>query len=148
MWKDKTLSGVVAIFFCLFAMTAMAADETPSGTVTLEQVEVSFIGSAKAGGGALTYKGKSYPFRLGGLGIGGFGVSKISATGNVYRLKDASDFEGIFGGLRAGIVVVDKGLKGGLWLENRKGVVMHLVPKREGLALSMGADGVVIEFEK
>jgi hypothetical protein len=148
MLKCKTVSGFVAIFFGLFAMTAIAAEESPSGTVTLEQVEVSFIGSAKAGGGTLTYQGKSYPFRLGGLGVGGFGISKISATGNVYKLKNLADFQGVFGGLRAGIVVVDKGLKGGLWLENTKGVVMHLTPKREGLALSMGADGVVIELEK
>ena len=77
-----------------------------------------------------------------------FGISKISATGEVYRLKKAADFQGVYGGLRAGIVVLDQGLKGGIWMENTKGVVMHLNPKRKGLALSLGVDGLAVEFEK
>jgi hypothetical protein len=127
--------------------TSVAAEERPTATVTFEEIEVSFIGSAKVGGGELTYKGKKYPFKLGGLGVGGIGVSKISGIGKVYRLKKLNDFEGVYGGLRAGIVVVDKGLEGGIWMENLKGVVLNLQPKRKGLALSLGADGVAIEFE-
>ena len=127
---------------------AFAADEKPVATLTLEQIEVSFIGSAKTGGGELMYNGKKYPFKIGGLGVGGIGVAKISATGTVYRMKKVSDFQGVYGGLRAGIVVANKGLKGGIWMENTKGVVLNLQPKRQGLALSLGADGVAIEFEK
>ena len=125
-----------------------AADEKPTATLTFDKIEVSFIGSAKTGGGELMYKGKKYPFKMGGLGVGGIGVSRISGTGTVYRLKKMSDFQGVYGGLRAGIVVVDKGLKGGIWMENTKGGVLNLQPKRQGLSLSLGADGVAIEFEK
>jgi hypothetical protein len=132
----------------MFSISAIAADEKASGTVTLEKYEVSFIGSIKTGVGELTFQGKKYPFKIGGLGVGGIGVTKINATGEVYRLKNVADFQGVYGGLRAGITVGDKGLTGGIWVENTKGVVMHLVPKRKGLALSLGADGIVIELEK
>jgi hypothetical protein len=148
-FKNKVTATLFAFLAgILVTGTSVAAEERPTATVTFEKIEVSFIGSAKVGGGELTYKGKKYPFNLGGLGVGGIGVSKISGIGNVYKLKKLSDFEGIYGGLRAGIVVIDKGLKGGIWMENTKGVVLNLQPKRKGLALSLGVDGVAIEFEK
>ena len=147
--KNRIPAGVIAVVLGLFALSAVAAmEEKPSGTVEFDQIEVSFIASAKTGGGTLIFDGKEYPFKLGGLGVGGIGVSRISGTGKVYRLKKVSDFQGVYGGLRAGIVVADKGFKGGVWMENPKGVIMHLTPKRQGLALSLGADGVAVEFEK
>jgi hypothetical protein len=44
-------------------------------------------------------------------------------------------------------VAGDAELKGGLWMENPAGVQIHMVPRRSGLALSLGADGVVITFD-
>ena len=146
-WRKSLLNAIVVIFG-MFSTTAMAADEMPSGKVTLEHIEVSFIASAKTGGGVLTFQGKKYPFKLGGLGVGGIGVTKVDATGEVYRLKNVGDFQGTYGGLRAGITVGKDLAQGGLWMENTKGVVMHLIPRRKGLALSLGADGVLIELEK
>ena len=40
-----------------------------------------FIGSGMLGGGTLYYGGQAYPFKLGGLGIGGIGVSRRFAPG-------------------------------------------------------------------
>lgn len=148
MFGRKSFFHAFVVIFGMFAGAAMAAEETPSGTVTLEQIEVSFIASAKTGGGVLTFQGKEYPFKVGGLGVGGIGVAKIDATGEVYRLKNVADFQGTYGGLRAGITVGKDMAQGGLWMENTKGVVMHLIPKRKGLALSLGADGILIELEK
>ena len=147
--KDRITAGLIAFIAGLFALSVVAAaEEKPSGTITFEEIEVSFIGSAKSGGGMLTFQGKKYPFHIGGLGVGGFGLAKISGVGEVYRLNSVSDFEGLYGGLRAGIVVGETGLKGGIWMENVKGPIIHLRPKREGLGLSMGADGIVIELTK
>ena len=148
MFKRFVFTSAVVLLYGIASINTLAAEEMASGTVTLEQIEVSFIGSAKTGGGTLNYQGKTYHFKVGGLGVGGIGVSKINATGEVYRLKNLSDFEGVYGGLRSGIVVGKKGMEGGIWVENTKGVFMHLIPKRSGLALSLGADGIVIELEK
>ena len=58
-----------------------------SGTVSIEQLQVAFIGSGGAGEGTLHFHGKSYRFSVGGLGVGGFGVSKMEATGDVLVIE-------------------------------------------------------------
>ena len=128
----------------LFAVPAMAA--TPSGTVTITQTQIAFIGSGNLGGGTLKYGGKSYDFTIGGLGIGGFGISKIEASGNVYDLKKLADFAGAYVQGRYGAVVGSKST-GELWLTNANGVSLSLKAKRQGLALSLGGDAIYIDFD-
>jgi len=136
----------------LFAAGSLAATSTfgddlkKSGTVTIEQVQIAFIGSGNLGGGRLQFNGRTYNFTVGGLGIGGFGVSKMTATGAVYNLKDVNDFPGTYGQARYGAVVGTKST-GSLWLQNTRGVVLELKAAREGLALSLGADAVYIKFD-
>ncbi len=117
-----------------------------SGTVTIDQVQVAFILSGNVGGGKLHYQGKTYPFSIGGLGVGGFGVSSIEATGTVYNLFKLNDFAGAYGEARTGIVVGTLSA-GTLWLENPQGVYMKLAAKRKGVALSLGVDGILIGFD-
>ncbi len=137
----------VGLVFATTAAFAGAQEDRPlSGTLTVEQVQVAFIGSANLGGGKLNYKGKSHDFTIGGLGIGGFGISRIDATGEVYGLNKLEDFAGAYGQARYGAVIADAST-GELWLENTKGVVIHLDAKRVGLALSLGVDGVIIDLQ-
>jgi hypothetical protein len=140
---------LVAVGFaawCLAAGPASADDLKKSGTFTVEQVQIAFIGSGNLGGGTLKFGGKSYDFTIGGLGIGGFGVSKITGTGTVYNLRDRNDFAGTYGQARYGLAIGTKST-GELWLQNTKGVVLQLNADREGLALSLGADAVRIKFD-
>src|SRR5215475_7918330 len=66
---------------------AFAGDMVKSGTLKIEQVQIAFIGSGNLGGGTLFFGGKQYDFTVGGLGVGGFGVSQMTATGTVYNLR-------------------------------------------------------------
>lgn len=118
-----------------------------SGTVYMEQVQMAFIGSGGAGDGVLHWRGNSFRFSVGGLGVGGFGVSKMQASGEVYNLRELSQFPGAYGSARYGAAAGNQG-GGQLWLENPQGVVMSLKAHREGLALSLGADAVLIEFKR
>ena len=46
---------------------SVAAQETPpkpTGTVTIRQYQVAFIGSGSGGGGTLRFQGRNYPFKL------------------------------------------------------------------------------------
>ena len=117
-----------------------------SGTVRIEQVQIAFIGSGNLGGGTLTTGGKSYEFTVGGLGIGGFGVSRMVATGTVYNLSNVSDFAGAYVQGRYGLAVGDLST-GELMLTNAKGVALRLKADRSGLALSLGGDAVYIDFD-
>jgi hypothetical protein len=127
-------------------MPAIAEDLAKSGTVEIEQVQIAFLYSGNLGGGRLYFKGKSYPFSVGGLGIGGIGVSRMQAVGQVYNLKDIKDFSGAYGQARYGFAAGDTS-GGKLWLQNTMGVVIELAAKREGLALSLGADAVYFSFK-
>jgi len=129
------------------ASVASAADDlVQSGTLTIEQVQIAFIGSGNLGGGTLLVGGQEYSFSVGGLGIGGFGVSRMEATGSVYNLKNINDFAGAYVQARYGIAVGSMST-GQLWLRNSHGVVLELKAKRSGLALSLGGDAVYINFD-
>ena len=127
--------------------SAYAQDELKkSGTIEIDQLQVALLISGNVGGGKLTFEGKTYEFTVGGLGVGGIGVASIDAKGIVYNLNKLEDFEGVYGQARAGIVVGTAGT-GNFWLENPSGVYIELESERSGLALSLGADGVVIDFD-
>jgi len=123
-----------------------AEDLKPSGTIRIEQVQIAWIGSGNLGGGKLQFDGKTYDFTIGGLGVGGFGVSKITAAGTVYNLTKLTNFQGSYFQGRYGLAVGGAST-GELWLKNSNGVVMKLKAERVGLALSLGGDAIYIELE-
>ena len=122
---------------------ATLGGKPPSGYVEMNEVQIAYIGSAGGGNGVLRFHGKQYPFTVGGLGVGGFGISTIDAKGEVYNLTDVAQFPGAYAQGRYG-AAVGTASTGDLWLENPNGVVMHLQAKRTGLMLSLGGDAVVI----
>ncbi len=146
--KALGLAMAVLAVIALQHGSAFAQSKKPqqTGTITIDQVQVAFIFSGNVGGGKLHFKGKTYPFSIGGLGVGGIGISTMDATGEVYDLKKLADFEGGYGQARTGIVLGDKSA-GSLWLENSAGVYLHLKAKRKGIALSLGVDGIYIKFD-
>jgi hypothetical protein len=87
----------------MFCATALAADQKPSGTVEISQVQVAFIGSRNLGGGTFHYDGRNYSFTVGGPGIGGFDISKMEATGTIYDPKRLADFPGAYVQERYGV---------------------------------------------
>jgi hypothetical protein len=140
------LATALAAALILAAPRHAASDDlVQSGTVSIRQVQIAWIGSANLGGGTLNYNGQTWNFEIGGLGIGGFGVSEIKAHGEVYNLPSIAYFPGAYVQGRYGIVVGDLSA-GELWLKNANGVVLHLKADRIGLALSLGGDAIYIRM--
>ena len=121
-------------------------DLRKSATLEIDQVQVALFYSGNLGGGKLHYDGKTHHFTVGGLGIGGIGASKMEAIGQVYNLTKLEDFPGAYGQARYGFAAGTESA-GSMWLQNPNGVVIELKTKREGLALSLGADAVYIAFK-
>ena len=46
-------------------------------------------------------QGKSYRFKIGGIRVGGIGISKFTAKGEVYDLENPADFYGSYGSYAA-----------------------------------------------
>jgi hypothetical protein len=123
------------------------AGKTPDGTVEMQQVQAAYMASAGGGSGVLRHRGRSYPFRVRGVGVGGIGASTIEADGEVYNLPDVSRFPGRYVQGRYGLAV-GRASTGDLWLQNDAGVIMHLKAKRTGLMLSLGGDAVLISMDQ
>ena len=130
----------------LFVGRSASADLVQSGTVTIEQVQIAFIGSGNLGGGKLMAGGRKYDFSIGGLGVGGIGVSRMTARGTVYNMANIADFPGAYLQARYGLAVGDLST-GELVLQNARGVVLRLKAERTGLALSLGGDAVYVDFD-
>ena len=139
----------VALAAALAAGSAATAADKPlvkSGTIAISETQVGFLVGGSGGGGTLTYKGKTYPFKIGGLSVGNIGISKTKATGTVYNLTDLSQFTGTYAKAEAS-ATLGAGA-GALQLENDKGVVIKLETTSGGVQLSVGGGGVKITLKK
>jgi len=121
--------------------------QAPDGFVEMHEVQAAYIGSGSGGAGSLLFRGAQYEFKVGGVGIGGIGLSTIEATGEVYNLNDLGQFPGTYGQARYGFAI-GTASGGDLWLQNEAGVIMHLKAKRTGLMLSLGGDAVLISLSQ
>jgi hypothetical protein len=119
----------------------------PSGSVTLHVGQAGYIGAVSKGGGVLHFRGRNYPFEVAGAGVGGVGITRFDGKGPVYNLTSVAEFAGPFAQVRTGLAIGFRG-KGKMMLRNRHGVVMQLSGTRKGLALSTGADAMVVSFAK
>jgi len=140
-----------AAFLGLFVVTAGVASaqttKAPSGTVTIDETQFGFIIGGSIGGGVLTFKGKTYKFKIGGLSVGAnFGAAKVSAAGQVYDLPDISKFAGTYAKLDGNATI--GGGVGGTVLRNEHGVIMKLNSTQEGLQFNLSANGVQVTLEK
>ena len=106
-----------------------------------------FAGGAGVGTGALTFKGKTYPFKLVGTVSGPARSRSSTSSGEVYKLEDIKAFSGPYVQGTGRNRPRNSG-KGDLWLENKAGVVMHLTGTQTGAALSLGRDEILIELGK
>jgi|UPI0003238B4F hypothetical protein len=130
-----------------FGASAADAPKKPSGTVSINETQFALIVGGSTGGGVLTYQGKKYPFKIGGMSLGAnVGASKLAATGEVYDLTDVSKFPGTFTKLESSITL--GGGVGGTVLKNENGVIMRLTSTSEGLQFNLSASGVTVKLDK
>ena len=129
----------------LIASVASAEEKIPSGTVEIDETQLGFIIGGDIGKGVLHYKGVDFYFKTGGIKVGGMGIAKISAVGEVYDLFDIDQFPGIYVTGDYGIAL--GGGVGGLVLKNENGVYLRLRSTLEGVALAVGLEGITIKLE-
>lgn len=135
----KILGSIIVTLTLLVGVQAFAADaEKPVGKVSIEEKQFGLLLGGSTGSGILTFHGKKIPFELKGLSAGlNVGVSKMSAVGEVYALKDISQFPGTYTKVDAAVAV--GGGAGALHLKNENGVVMTLHSRTKGLDVNLGS---------
>lgn len=115
----------------------------PSATVSIREWSAAYYGSAAAGKGTLYFNGR-HRFTISGLGAGGMGAQKISASGKVYNLNNLSQFSGTYRGISQGLTLIEGKMHAKL--TNGSGVVMYLAGETEGVASSMGAEAFEVNL--
>jgi len=116
-----------------------------AGTVEIEQVQVAFIGSGNVGGGTLGFQGKSYASGSAGWAWAASASPRCRRRRGL-QPEGASPVPRRLWQARYGFAAADKS-GGEMWLQNPNGVLISLRAKRTGLALSLGADAVYIDFK-
>ena len=117
--------------------------QKPSGRVTVNE---TFVSGTGLGGGTLVFKGRSYPFMLTGELIGIGAIAHLDASGEVYGLKDISQFPGAYV-QGTGPLAVSATNSGEIWLGNNSGVVMRLRAYQTGVTLSTGRYQIFIQLQ-
>ena len=140
-------SALLATTLLVGGLTLAADAKQPDGQVTIEEEQFGLLLGGSTGSGTLTFQGKTHPFKLKGLSVGvNVGISKMTATGEVYDLKKVSQFPGTYTKLEASIAL--GGGVGGLRLKNENGVIMSLHSRTKGLDLNLGnMTGVTVTME-
>ena len=140
-------SAFASITFLLItgcASMTSAPSTPPSATVSIREWSAAYYASAAAGKGTLNYNGQRHHFTISGVGAGGAGGQKTSATGKVYNLNKLSDFSGTYHGISTGLTLIEGKMHAKL--TNGNGVVMYLAGQTEGLASSMGAQAFEVNL--
>ena len=142
---NSALIGITFLFIAGCAsMTQAPSTGAPSATVRIREWSAAYYGSAAAGKGTLYYNGQQHHFTISGVGVGGAGGQKISATGKVYNLNNLSNFSGRYRGVSRGLTLIEGKMHAKL--TNGNGVTMYLAGQTEGLASSMGVQAFEVNL--
>ena len=140
---NSVFTSITILLIAGCASMTQAPSTPPSATVSIREWSAAYYGSAAAGKGTLYYHGRHH-FTISGLGAGGMGAQKISATGKVYNLNKLSDFSGTYHGVSRGLTLIEGKMHAKL--TNQNGVTMYLAAETEGLASSMGAQAFEVNL--
>ena len=141
---NSAVTGITILLIGGCASMTQAPSTPPSATVNIREWSAAYYGSATAGKGTLNYNGQRHHFTISGVGVGGAGGQKISATGKVYNLNSLSSFSGTYHGISRGLTLIEGKMHAKL--TNGNGVVMYLAGETEGLASSMGAQAFEVSL--
>jgi hypothetical protein len=155
----------ISVALTVVAFTAAQADDMPGEDivvpppVVVEEVVTAAppafvsLASTKIGAGIgvswgegwLSFEGERHDFSVQSLGLGNVGVAKLISEGYVSNLENLSDFSGTY-------VAVDAGAAAGVGaaavsMRNEHGVVISLRSEIDGVALSLGAEGIRITLD-
>jgi hypothetical protein len=137
--------GLLLVVLSVSAGFAQAADKADA-TIRLSGGSVAAGIGWSWGSGTLTYKGKDYPISVKGLSLGKVGITKATASGEVYHLKGLKDFDGNYTSAGAGITLA--GGRSAVTMSNQNGVRVRLISTNRGADITLGGAGVDMRIKK
>ena len=136
---------LIALLLLALGLTMPA---TPSlaqaaGHVRVKIVKAGLLVGGGAGSGVLTYRGKTYPFRISGLSFGiTVGATVGRFDGWASGIREVGDFAGTYSSVGGGFALV--GGVNGVHLRNEKGVTIVLQGPKAGVELAANISQITI----
>jgi hypothetical protein len=144
--KRNLRAAVTAVLLsCASAVILAANRPTPDATLDLSGGSIAVGAGIDWAKGTLHFQGHDVPVKVRGFSLVRVGASKFSATGEVYNLKDLSEFAGKYSVVAAGAALVGGGEVSEM--ENEHGVVMHLRSTTVGADLDLGVKGLAVSLD-
>jgi hypothetical protein len=117
-----------------------------SGKMALAIYKAGWVIGASGGSGKLVFHGHTYRLEVGGIDYGlVFGGPKTELSGRVSNIRRASDVEGVYGAVGAGLAVV-RGVRS-IVLRNQKGAVLELSGRQVGLMVNVDLSGLALSLK-
>jgi len=139
------LRGALVALIALFGVGLQSA-KADSGSVTLTIYKGGWIIGGSAGGGTLTFHGRSYRLGVGGIDYGlVFGGSKTVLRGSARNIRRASDVAGVYAAAGAGLAV-GRGVRA-IVLTNQNGAILELSGRQVGLMANADLSGLAITMK-
>ena len=141
----KKIGLLLVVSGVMTGLTQAAKEEKPDATIRLSGKAVAAGIGFSWGKGTLTYKGKDYPISVNGLSLGKVGMTGVTASGEVYHLKDLKDFDGNYTGVGAGMTLA--GGHSAVTVKNQNGVRVRLIATSRGADVTVGKGGVEMKLK-
>ena len=142
----RSIIRLAAIALFAVGTAANPAFGQAAGHVRVKILKAGLLVGGGAGSGLLTYRGRTYPFRVTGISLG------ITAGATVGRLegwasgiRDVRDFAGTYSSVGGGGALF--GGVGGVHLRNDNGVVMVLQGPKAGLEMAANLSAITISLK-
>jgi len=142
----KKIGLLLVVLVVIAGFTQAAKEGKPDATLRLSGKSVAAGIGFSWGKGTLTYKGKDYPVSVNGLSLVKVGITKVTASGEVYNLKKLHDFDGNYTAAGAGMTLAGGG--SAIAMKNQNGVRVVLGATTRGVDVTIGGAGVDMAIKK
>ncbi len=124
------------------ATTSAAMADTARLNFTI--YKAGFIVGVSGGKGTVTFHGKTYPIKIGGVSLGAtIGASKAQMVGTAFNVHNVSDVAGTYTAVGAGLSVA--GGKNVAQLKNVNDVVLKVKGRQIGFQFSVDLSGMEVQ---
>jgi hypothetical protein len=118
-----------------------------SGRIEFRLARAGFIVGVSGGSGSLFFQGKRYRLSVSGVSLGAtIGAATVDFVGRARNLRRASDVEGSYTSIGAGVAAAGGGAVARL--RNSRGVELEVSGKQIGLMASVDLSGLRIRLSR
>ena len=147
MLRQKLIAISSALVFAGSMLATPHVAYAANGKIYMKLLKAAFIIGGSAGKGTLTFQGKTYPLRIGGLSAGWqITLSAVELRGDVKNIRRPQDIEGIYSAAEAGLAVAT-GAKTAVMV-NSRGVTLALIGVQMGVDVSLNLEGLSVKLAR